>query len=420
MYYFRPLAIMIAVVACSIAASEEKQMYKDYNDALGHAIRGLYRNQIEEVRRAFDAFPDLAKQPEIIGSSTWITHAVTNGQRELLEFFISRGCNVNATEGNGGTSAITQSLHKHPELLPLLFKHGADPNHPKTRTLLSAINAGENRLELVKLLVENGADVNLVFDLYGDPDSLFTAVQFADPYPEIVAYLKSKGAKTVAQLRAEGKLVTSENEPEMDEPPSRPGHVIEWFEKNIGPLGKESLTEIIPTSGVPLTIHVVPATTKRPYIMLFTSGMSEEPLDVTAENKEYEYAELFIQLPKDWKYKDLKNPRWNWPIVWLRKIADIAQESEGGLGGGVTIIADDDPPTPIAPGLPFTSMLLMAEHEVSSIENSKVHLYRLTPLHTDERDLEIRQGLPALMNAFDKRSMPSIVDINRKSVVGKK
>lgn len=80
--------IMIAVVACSIAASEEKQMYKDYNDALGYAIRGLYRNQIEEVRRAFDAFPDLAKQPEIIGGSTWITHAVTNGQRELLEFFI--------------------------------------------------------------------------------------------------------------------------------------------------------------------------------------------------------------------------------------------------------------------------------------------------------------------------------------------
>lgn len=299
MSHLRMLAMMIAMAACSFAVSKEKQMFKDYDDALSHAIRAFDNNQLEEIRRAFDAYPALAQHHDVMGSTTWVIAAVTDGQRELLEFFISRGCNVNATEGNGGTSAITQAIHKHPELLPLLFKHGADPNLPKTRTLLSAINAGENRLELVKLLVENGADVNLVFDLYGDPDSLFTAVQFAEPYPEIVAYLKSKGAKTVPQLRAEGKLVTPENEPEMDEPPSRPGHVIEWFEKNIGPLGKESLTEIIPTSGVPLTIHVVPATTKRPYITLFTAGMSEEPLDVTAENKEYEYAELFIQLPKD-------------------------------------------------------------------------------------------------------------------------
>lgn len=115
---------------------------------------------------------------------------------------------MNATKGNGGTSAIAQAIHKHPELLPLLFKHGADPKCPKTRTLLSAINAGENHLKLVKLLVENGADIRLSIDLYGESPS-FTAVQFADPYPEIVAYLKSKGAKTVAQLRAEANSVTS-------------------------------------------------------------------------------------------------------------------------------------------------------------------------------------------------------------------
>ena len=419
------MKLVITVVVClamlylQSVSSEEKMINLDSAEkASGTAFRGIIRNDLAAVEAAFKAFPSLKNDKAVM--RPWLLEAVSYNRPEIIEHLLLCGCDINDTDERRSISVLTKAIDtNHYELLPLLLKHGADPNVGDTRALLSAINANQRKLETVKLLVEHGADVNLVFDLYGDPDSLFTAVQFADPYPEIVAYLKSKGAKTVAQLRAEGKLVAPENEPEMDEPPSRPGHVIEWFEKNIGPLGKESLTEIIPTSGVPLTIHVVPATTKRPYITLFTAGMSEEPLDVTAENKEYEYAELFIQLPKDWKYKDLKNPRWNWPIVWLRKIADMAQESEGGLGGGVTIIADDDPPSPIAPGLPFTSMLLMAEHELSSIENSNVHLYRLTPLHTDERDLEFRQGLPALMNAFDKKSMPFIVDINRKSVVRK-
>lgn len=51
---------------------------------------------------------------------------------------------------------------------------------------------------------------------------------------------------------------------------------------------------------------------------LFTSGMSERPMNVPDGESLYAFAELFIQLPKDWKYQDLQNPQWNWPILWLR------------------------------------------------------------------------------------------------------
>jgi len=45
-----------------------------------------------------------------------------------------------------------------------------------------------------------------------------------------------------------------------------------------------------------------------------------------------------------------------------------------------------------------------------------LRFYRLVPRFTEERDLEIRQGLAPLMNAFDKESTPFIVDVRRKNV----
>ena len=48
-----------------------------------------------------------------------------------------------------------------------------------------------------------------------------------------------------------------------------------------------------------------------------------------------------------------------------------------------------------------------------------LRFYRLVPLFTEERDLEIRQGLAPLMNAFDKESTPFIVDVRRKNVAVK-
>jgi Suppressor of fused protein (SUFU) len=40
----------------------------------------------------------------------------------------------------------------------------------------------------------------------------------------------------------------------------------------------------------------------------------------------------------------------------------------------------------------------------------------MTPLYTEERQLEIDRGIPALLNAFDAQDIPMIVDMNRKNV----
>ena len=409
----------VCFVGCDeFVTIEDDAMFNNYDDALGAALRGIAGNEPEEVAAAFRAYPNLRDEKDL--SFPWVINAVHNGSSELIELLIRSGCNVNDTSNNGWTSALNVAIDEHIDLLPLLLKHGADPNLPRTRAIISAINAGERRLEVVKLLVEHGADVNQAFDLYESEDALFTAVEFAEPFPDVVAYLRSKGAKTVDELRAEGKLPPAKGgsgDGTGDER-SFPEQAVTWFNENMGPVNPAALTEIVP-SELPITIHVIPASDKRPFVTLFTSGMSERPMMVPDGEETYSFAELFIQLPPDWKYQDLQNPQWNWPILWLRRIARLPHDGETWLGGPTTIIAEDEPPTAIAPGLPFTSMLLMAEHHFKTEQGAILQLYRVTPLHTDERALEIRSGLPALMNAFDRNSTPFIVDLKRRSVASK-
>jgi hypothetical protein len=86
------------------------------------------------------------------------------------------------------------------------------------------------------------------------------------------------------------------------------------------------------------------------------------------------------------------------------------------LGGPVTIIANDDPPKPLGPNTNFTSLLMIAEKSFQRTDGETLQLYRVVPIYTDERELEISEGAPALIRAFDRRDAPFIVDLDRPSV----
>lgn len=388
------------------------------------ASDGIFSGDVRAVAEAFEKNPALISDKHA-GYQPWICQAVSEGNRAVVEAVIAAGCNVNAlstkSPSNDGISAIGEAImFRHYDLVPLLLERGVDPD--LGRSLLTAVKCGERALEMTRLLVEGGADINRPFTLYGDPDDLFTALDFAEPFPEVAEYLRSKGAKTIDELRAEGKIPIPKGQKAKPTGPSKkasvPEQAISWFSEHMGPVQEAALTEIVP-SDVPITIHVIPASEDRPFITLFTSGMSAKRMKTPKRSESYQLAELFIQLPKDWKYTDLNDPYWSWPITWLRKIARHPHENRTWLGGEVTIIADSDPAQPFANGIPFTSMLLMAEFSTMTSKGEHLRFYRLVPLFTEERDLEIRQGLAPLMNAFDRESTPFIVDVHRKNVAVK-
>jgi hypothetical protein len=80
--------------------------------------------------------------------------------------------------------------------------------------------------------------------------------------------------------------------------------VIAYFEEHFGPVDPRSLSEIVPT-GLPITVHAIRSSKERPHITLFTTGLAQKRMKMPKEFKDYQYAELFIQLPANWPNMDI-------------------------------------------------------------------------------------------------------------------
>jgi ankyrin repeat protein len=337
---------------------------------------------------------------------TWLNYAVRTGDVGLVGTLLDLGFAINALNNKEQTTALSSAVSQgHKELAAYLLNRGADPN--LSRPLIGALSSEhspEKKMDLVRILIDNGAEVNRRYDLFGDASKQFTALDWVKD-PEIVAYLKSKGAKNAAELTGRG------NKPGvvkvLDE-------VVQYFQDNFGDVDQRSIIEIVPT-GFPVSIHAIRPTGSREHLTLFTTGLSSKRMNTPSELSEFALAELFIQLPGDWKYES-SEAQWHWPVEWLRRIAQYPLDNNTSLGGPITIIANDEPPKPLGPNTNFTSWLMIAEKSFERIDGETVQLYRVVPIYTDERELELREGAPALMRAFDRNDVPFIVDLNRPSV----
>ena len=143
---------------------------------------------------------------------------------------------------------------------------------------------------MVKLLVENDVDVNQAWR-FGDEHEgpLFNALSWAvdSERPDIAEYLRAHGAVM----------------PPTEEMPSyatAAEEIVAYFQRRFGTADKKSLGEIVPTSGRRVLIHRIGPTEDRDSVILFTTGMSDEPMTVPDGADEFRYAELMIELPKGW------------------------------------------------------------------------------------------------------------------------
>ncbi len=376
------------------------------------AVHAIMNGNATALAEIFQQNPGL-KDVLAFNDIPWIRFAARTGNAELVAAVIAAGCDVNARCGLG-FSALSSALHDWQfHLVPMLLKAGSNPN--RSDALLNAVRRSPQALEMTRLLVESGADVNKPFIFGGDPDISMTALDLVDGDSDLFAYLRSVGAKTIEELRMLGR-VPLRRSARKNQPPLRKltnsESTVAWFGDHMGPVQEASLIEVVPTE-FPVEIHVIPPSSERRCLTLFTTGMSAKRMKTPKRSESYQFAELFIQLPADWKYQDLTDSRWNWPILWLRKIARYPHQNRTWLGGGVTIFAETDPPTPLADGLPFSSFLLRPEFSTDTSKGERLRFYRLFPLFTEERQLGIQSGLPELMNAFDRLSTPFVVDLSR-------
>jgi len=319
----------------------------------------------------------------------------------MVQMLLDLGADIHRQASNSSRScALTMALDADdPATVALLLKHGADPNCD--RTLVSAITAPKKHaLEMVKLLEQYGADLHRdVLNEYTDQpmNALSTALDWGQD--DVADYLRSKGVKLPA-AKAEAKVIAS-----------RKDEIIAYFEEHYGPVQKLAVTEIVPTEPS-ITVHIIPATKEQNCVTLFTTGMSERPMNAPTDLTEFQYGELFIQFPADWKPTRLEDPHYAWPVHWLRMLAQAPHLGDTFLGP-FQIVPNGDPPKPIVEKCKFDSMLAVAQEKLVARDGTPIYFYRLMPLYPEERALVHRMDLRALLRSMDRRQISNIVDLKR-------
>lgn len=357
-------------------------------------------------------------------SETWLHCAARKDNVELMKYFLDAGIDVDVpSRGTWGPPIMSAIHYGSPKGVRFLLERGANPNG--NRALIGAINNDDPQvsLEILKLLVEHGADINRVFPWGEDEKLHFTPLSWAafSGKHEIAEYLRSQGAT----------MPPGQTDPG---PPTIDDQVVAYFAGKLGPVQPQSLQEIVPT-GLPIAIHVVPPSEGRNHITLFTTGMSHQPMTVPSGSEQLQYAELAVNLPADWPLPGLPKSRsvfgWLkkskepdeaairrslWPFQWLRTIARYPHDSQTWLGGAAVIFSNGEPPEPLAPGIPFTSWLLMNADHVECSGGQDVQFYQLVPLYTEERDLEKAEGVPELLRRLDRNNISWVIDPHRPNV----
>jgi hypothetical protein len=178
---------------------------------------------------------------------------------------------------------------------------------------------------------------------------------------------------------------------------------------------------------VHIDIHQIPPTEDRPYWTLVTSGMSDMPMTIPEQARDFAYSELMLCLPRTWKMKreDWKLEDNYWPVRWLKICARFPHEYKTWLSWGHTL-PNGDPPKSYATNVRFCCVMLGLPRTVSKdffslkIRPDKtIRFFALYPLYPGEVELKLKKGAEYIEQLFDQKKISEIVDLNRADISDK-
>jgi hypothetical protein len=197
------------------------------------------------------------------------------------------------------------------------------------------------------------------------------------------------------------------------------------LERYVGPV--DSVFHELLSDLIHLDVLIVRATADRPYHLVVTSGVSDEPMNAPAGMEEFNRVELLMALPPDWPLTDEAfNDEANyWPISWLKQIGRLPHEYDTWIGYGHTI-PNGDPPERIA-NTGFIGVMLTPAYwlpaeffQLATAAGETIHFFSLLPLYQEEMDLKLKKGAEELERRLDTTLSSGVLDIHRPNVAQKK
>ncbi|MEM7477043.1 MAG: suppressor of fused domain protein [Planctomycetota bacterium] len=199
--------------------------------------------------------------------------------------------------------------------------------------------------------------------------------------------------------------------------------IVSYMEERFGRADTNGMQEILAQiEGMSVAVNIIQPSEEHPYLVLFTNGMSDLPMKVPAGHEDWQYGELMIQLPKEWVHprESKGDPKWLWPVRWLRQMAYLPHLNETWLGRSATIATSEDPPVPLGPGTERSCLLLLADlgvfdQPLERPDGKHVRFYTMVPLFDSERDFELKHGMEKFLREFSASDVPLCVEVDRPS-----
>ncbi len=136
-------------------------------DANGRSalLLATHHNAINVARVLIDAGANVNAMDNITDSP--FLYAGAEGRLEILRMTLAHGADLSSVNRYGGTALIPAAHHGHVETVRVLLKTEIDIDHVNNlgwTALLEAIilgDGGPTYIEIVRLLIEAGADINI-------------------------------------------------------------------------------------------------------------------------------------------------------------------------------------------------------------------------------------------------------------------
>jgi hypothetical protein len=267
---------------------------------------------------------------------------------------------------------------------------------------------------MTTILLDHGADINHPFLVEGLPprNALSDAIAVGDE--QLISFLKSRGAMPPVAVSKKKEEISILGEYDHE--------IVFHFQKHFGKSERKAITGIVEYPDRPVLIRYIPPSSKCNNSVLFTVGLNQFKMPAPQDCQQFEHAELMILLPKTWPAPDkaLKSKKWAWPIQWLRKIARYPIENETWLGAHLTVLTEEESPAQLAPGVVFTSWLLISlptdDLVINCKDGKKIQIYQLFPIYTEEYHYALKHGATALMQLLSEKGIQTHVQLGRPNV----
>lgn len=150
----------------------------------------LYDNKINEIKEFLNTKQEILNDVTPMG--TLIEIAASEGKKDIVDYLIEKGSDVNLGGGLEESPLVEASLRGYSEIVDLLLSKGAkmDVSSFEANPLFAAISNGQS--EIAIKLINKGIDISAKYDI-GEIKNC-DAMEYARQYgcTEIYNYLKEK------------------------------------------------------------------------------------------------------------------------------------------------------------------------------------------------------------------------------------